>query len=233
VHLVAARPLDFPISYARDPKTIGEHIRKVRLYRGLRQRDLASQLNVTEMTVGNWELGKEGPSIQHLEAIIAFLGYDPEPPSGGLPGRLLALRRRLGLTQEQLAKKLGLDEGSVSRWEAGARRPSQWMAGRLKVLLQAMEKGDIKLAEVRDPTLSFFDLTRWRRKPPTSVTIQPRTFGERLRERRLRLGLSMKELAQRAGTSRGTVFRVEANKLRPSAKLRRALAQVLLQLSEN
>jgi DNA-binding transcriptional regulator YiaG len=37
--------------------------------------------------------------------------------------RLLALRRRLGLTQQQLADELGVRQQTVSEWETGAYQP--------------------------------------------------------------------------------------------------------------
>lgn len=41
-----------------------------------------------------------------------------------LAGKLRQLRFRLGLTQQELAKKLGNDSGSISRFETGLREPS-------------------------------------------------------------------------------------------------------------
>lgn len=32
-------------------------------------------------------------------------------------------RERLGLTQEQLAERLGVDQGTVAHWELGTRQP--------------------------------------------------------------------------------------------------------------
>lgn len=54
-----------------------------------------------------------------------------ENPTTGLPGpdhldpaQIVALRRRLGLTQAQLAQQIGIGAESVNRWERGIRRPS-------------------------------------------------------------------------------------------------------------
>lgn len=42
-----------PLPYAREPKTLGEHLRKRRLELGLLQKEVAKRLNVDESTVGN------------------------------------------------------------------------------------------------------------------------------------------------------------------------------------
>lgn len=51
--------------------------------------------------------------------------------------------------------------------------------------------------------------------------------GQRLRQRRLRLGLSQRELARRAGVSNATISMIEANRVSPSVS---ALKQVLAAL---
>lgn len=49
------------------------------------------------------------------------------------------LRKKLGLTQPQLAEKVGVDVGTVSRWERKQQRPSQ-LATRVMLRL-ANKKG--------------------------------------------------------------------------------------------
>lgn len=44
-------------------------------------------------------------------------------PLKDLGVRVRNLRRRLKLTQAQLAKDLGLEQASISRWETGERTP--------------------------------------------------------------------------------------------------------------
>jgi transcriptional regulator with XRE-family HTH domain len=49
--------------------------------------------------------------------------------------RLRQLRRSAGLTQEELAYRLGVDRTTVARWESGATEPSAWMQPKLAKLL--------------------------------------------------------------------------------------------------
>ena len=59
--------------------------------------------------------------IHQLPAIRVFLGYDLESVSGDAPLglQITSKRRRLGLSQKALAKSLGIDEGTVRKWERG------------------------------------------------------------------------------------------------------------------
>lgn len=48
----------------------------------------------------------------------------PRPLATHLASRLRELRARRGLTQDQVAKRLGCHESAVSRWESGSRFPT-------------------------------------------------------------------------------------------------------------
>jgi transcriptional regulator with XRE-family HTH domain len=103
----------------KEPKTIGEHIKKRRLALHLLQADLAKRLGVHWGSIQNWERGATQPAIRHLPAIIKFLGYDAVREPQEIPARIAYGRRRLGLTQEELAKALGIDTVTLWRWESG------------------------------------------------------------------------------------------------------------------
>jgi len=94
----------------------------MRLDLGLRQRTLAERLGVRTETLANWERGRARSLARHHSAVVCFLGYDPEPVADTAGGRLRRLRRRLGLTQRQLAIRLALDEGTVTEFELGRRK---------------------------------------------------------------------------------------------------------------
>lgn len=110
------KPYDF------EPQTLGEHIRRRRLMLSLTQEKTAERLGVNPWTVLNWETGQSKPAIQFIPALVGFLGYDPEPvDEGTLAGRLIAKRRLLGLSQRVAAHSLGIDPGTWTGWEQGAR----------------------------------------------------------------------------------------------------------------
>ena len=59
------------------------------------------------------------------------------------PTELRRIRKALGLTQEGLAKALGVGQNAVARWETGARGISEPVA-RLVRLLHAGARGKAK-----------------------------------------------------------------------------------------
>jgi len=154
------------MAYPLEPKTLGDHLRRRRLDLRMLQRTAAEQFGVREETIGLWENGLARPLARHYGQIVRFLGYDPEPGDRSLAGRLRGIRRRLGLSQADFAAKVGLDEGSVCRWESGSRRPSHWMANRVAAILDRLEStdGPPPGSAIGLPTLSYFDRTRWRRR---------------------------------------------------------------------
>jgi DNA-binding transcriptional regulator YdaS (Cro superfamily) len=76
-------------------------------------------LGVKAGTLTFWELGFHHVSARHLPEIIRFLGYDPAPDVTSLPNRLRAARRRLRISQKELARRFGMDPKTIRQWEAG------------------------------------------------------------------------------------------------------------------
>jgi len=70
------------------------------------------------VTIKNWEVKATEPAIHFLPKIIEFLGYNPLPPAQTLGQRITRCRRTLGLSQRELAGRLGIDEGTLWHWEA-------------------------------------------------------------------------------------------------------------------
>lgn len=109
-----------PKPYDFDPKTLGEHVLKRRLFLKLSQPQLAKLLDVSPETILNWELSYRKPSINHIGKLIQFLGYDPALSSpSSIAELLLTKRRELGWTQKVAAKNLGVDPCTWSSWECG------------------------------------------------------------------------------------------------------------------
>ncbi len=88
------------------------------------QREVAKLLKVSTNTVTNWELNRTEPKHRLLPAIVEFLGYNPLPEGESVSTQLVLHRKALGLSQKEMARRLGVNPGTLSRWERGERKPS-------------------------------------------------------------------------------------------------------------
>lgn len=123
-------------AYPGELQTWGDHLRQRRLELGLRQKDVARRLGVDTGSVWGWERNVRAPYVYHVPAIVAFLGYAPYDPAWSLPERLRKAGEAVGLSQKTLAQALGVDEGTVARWERGRRSPGAALAKRIRSLLR-------------------------------------------------------------------------------------------------
>ncbi|MFY9824393.1 MAG: helix-turn-helix domain-containing protein [Thermoanaerobaculia bacterium] len=108
-----------PRGCPRELRTLGDHLRKARLLRGLLQAQVAEMIGVDYQTVLNWERNHTGVATRFMPKVVAFLGYDPREEPGPLGLRIRSLRERQGLSQSALAAKLGLNTSTVNAWERG------------------------------------------------------------------------------------------------------------------
>ncbi len=108
-----------PRGYPRDLRTLGDHLRKARLDRGIFQEHVARELGVSLPTIVNWETNHTRVATRLMPKVVAFLGYDPREEAERLGDRIRALRERQGLSQSALAAKLGVNPSTVTRWERG------------------------------------------------------------------------------------------------------------------
>ena len=109
--------------YEREPRTLGQHLRKRRLELGLKQIGLRVRFKLDKETYANWENDRCFPATKHWPKALAFLGYDPMPATQTLGAKLLAFRRQSGMSRKALANLIGADEATVWRWESGEREP--------------------------------------------------------------------------------------------------------------
>ncbi|TAJ36881.1 MAG: XRE family transcriptional regulator [Reyranella sp.] len=111
-----------PKDYSETPLTLGEHLKKRRRELGLLQREAGERMGVSAETVANWEKGNTMPPPSQFKPVIDFLGYDPMPAPQTLAERLKAKRRALGVTFSQVARYLGWDAGTLTRYLDGTWR---------------------------------------------------------------------------------------------------------------
>jgi DNA-binding transcriptional regulator YiaG len=78
-----------------------------------------------------------GMSVMAREAVAVS-----DARNAAIDGRLRAVRRRAKLSQADVARAVGVTEATVSRWEAGVRRPRREEALRLSALLEVLGRAD-------------------------------------------------------------------------------------------
>ncbi|MCG7985332.1 MAG: transcriptional regulator [Candidatus Thiodiazotropha lotti] len=114
-----------------DCVTLGDHVKRMRLKRGLQQIEVAPVLGINPWTLRNWERKRTEPLVRHYPAIMKFLGYCPYQRAEGLGRKIMLHRTHEGLTQKAFARQLKVDPGTVARWEAGDSRPTEKIARQL------------------------------------------------------------------------------------------------------
>ena len=126
-----------------NPQVIGEHIKKRRLELNLKQSDLAKILEVCDDTITGWERNKSKPTVGHFPKLISFLGYNPVPVEADtLGGRMKKYRIENGLSQEDLAKKVGVNESTIFSWEKDLHVP---FPKKLKLLEEILKPKELSI----------------------------------------------------------------------------------------
>src|SRR5262245_18549944 len=93
---------------------------------------------------------RETPPLEHGADTAqrgTAMGMHTEPPAGHLHNNLKALRLRLGLNQQELAKRAGVTRQTISAVESGTYSPSTLVALRLARVLGCRVEDMLWLAE--------------------------------------------------------------------------------------
>ncbi len=133
----------FPI--AKEPTTLGEHLKKKRFLAGIRQSEAALKLGVSDRTLSLWETDRVYPAWAFQPRLITYLGYDPftnpalgnpkgnetsrvaflSPDAPATTGQKIKNRRfKLKKTRKQLASELGVSVKTLWSWETDRRQPT-------------------------------------------------------------------------------------------------------------
>jgi transcriptional regulator with XRE-family HTH domain len=108
-----------PTGYPKEINTLRDHLLKRILDLDIEKREAAMRIGVRPQSLTNWLAGRSRPGLYLWPKVIEFLGYDPRPVPRNLGERLHRWRQERGISQEGMAKKLGVDPGTLSNWEKG------------------------------------------------------------------------------------------------------------------
>jgi len=90
-------------------------------------KDIARQLGVSEDTLRFWEVNRNSHKLTYLPKIMEFLSYSPEMVNQTPGAKLKTYRTTKGLTQKAFARILGLDPGTLAKWEVGKGKLPEWI----------------------------------------------------------------------------------------------------------
>ena len=81
-----------------------------------------------------------------MPAVIRFLGYNPLPEAKTLGKQLVRYRTTLGMSQKEAAREIGVDQGTLARWERGEREPEGMFLKRVERFLDEQEDSEARRA---------------------------------------------------------------------------------------
>ena len=79
-HVAPVWTRSFPI--AKEPTTLGQHLKKKRFSAGIRQSEAAQKLGVSNRTLSLWETDRVYPTWAFQSRLVAYLGFDPFTETG-------------------------------------------------------------------------------------------------------------------------------------------------------
>lgn len=129
-----------PDGYPLELRTLGDHLRRARMDKGLLQRDVAELFGVCEETITNWESRGKAMQSLYYPALVDFLGYCPgEVIQTEYNEPILRYRHTHDLSQKAFAKLVGVDAETIARIERSGVRPSDRVWGKVQLVVSSSD----------------------------------------------------------------------------------------------
>lgn len=173
--------------------TFGNRLLEYRLENSLSLSDLSKKVGIPAQTLNRYELGQRTPKVDIAIKIAENLNIDPlwlqgyevdakeifgEKHLVDIKDFIKKRRIDLGLSKEELAKKIGVPEATITRWESGHIKDMD--RKRMMALAVALSLSPNIL--IRWDQLSREELSRWikQTKKETSTEREKRILGYNL-----------------------------------------------------
>jgi DNA-binding XRE family transcriptional regulator len=145
---------------AKEPTTLGQHLKKMRFLAGIRQSEAALKFGVSKRTLSTWETDRVYPAWAFQPRLIAYLGYNPfnDPTLGRPKGnesscvaflspdapvtfgqKIRQYRLKLRKTRKQMALELGISVKTLWGWETNHRKPTTQGQMQIAEFLECIE----------------------------------------------------------------------------------------------
>lgn len=202
----------------------GHGLRTLREAARVPVRQIAERVGVPASRVYNWEAGRARIPRHHLSDLAEALRVDtgtlhevlaraPATRTTVSHTELHRLRRRTGLSQEHVARRIGATRHRLGAWERGQRAP-------LSAVRRLAAVYGVPIAQVARaagvPAPRWLDARRWSPGDLPDVLLALRQWS----------GLTQRALAEHCGCSASTVRAWERGRGRPSERTRLRVEQV-------
>lgn len=231
---------------------LGTLLKDLRKKKGWSLRRLANETNLSLSAIACIESGQKRPHLDtlykishaldgHWDELLNAAGYSLSP----LGKTIFEARMKHGISRAQLAEKAGVSPNVVYGLERAkphhhpyrktATRLAQALEIPVEEILPPREPAEIldELATSNSPQL-LFELAQVLHRPFVEILKEkgllnryPCPLGRAYLERRLELGLSLRQVAERAGLSRTIVYLIERGRTGHRLKTLDALAGAL------
>jgi len=95
-------------------------------------------LGVSEASIWQWENNRTKPRVHLIPRIYDFLGYALHTPRLSFGAWLAEVRKALGVSRKEHAKRLRMDVTSIDRWERELGRPTSASRTRVRRFLERL-----------------------------------------------------------------------------------------------
>jgi len=125
----------------------GARLRQARLAKNLTIRDLAAATGLSVVSLGNLETDKCKASLPNLRTLakvlghpIVYLGCFERLPVKTLGQRITKARLYHGLTKEEMAQSIGVDQKTLRHWEQDKHQPLRRHSATLSKYIEILDK---------------------------------------------------------------------------------------------